>query len=777
MNLLNTSKSTGITITLKNEKMKTVDTKNAVRVKKTIHNTFKNAIHSNQHSPEIVFITSFPPKVCGIATYSEDLIKSLNTKFKQSFKVIVCPIETADEQYDYKEETPYHLNASDYNSYVKLASQINDNENIELVMLQHEFGFFSAVKNGLSAFLKMLEKDIIITFHTVLPNPDSELKKQVQEIAHYCKSIIVMTEKSAEILISEYDISKDKIAVIPHGTHLLPLTDKIALKEKYNLTDKKVLSTFGLLGSGKSIETTLQALPRIIEEHPDVLFLILGKTHPVIIKNDGEEYRSYLKKIIEDLRLEQNVRFVNEYLPLKELLEYLQLTDIYLFTSKDRNQAVSGTFSYAISCGCPIISTPIPHAAEVLKKDTGIIIDFESPEQLSVEVNKLLKNDEILESLRSNALERMAPTAWENSALLHALLFHKSGNNLITIKYSLPDINLNHIQNLTTEFGMIQFSKINKPDIDSGFTLDDNARAMIAVCEHFELSKNLDDLKLITIYLDFIGYCQQSDGSFLNYVNEGKEFTQQNFETNLEDSNGRAIWALGYLISKSKILPKQMFEKAEKIIQKNRPFAEKMHSTRAMAFLIKGLHYQNSKDSISQIDALASRLERMYEHEAKENWLWFESYLTYGNSVLPEAMLCAWQSTGKTIYKKIALESFHFLLSKIFVNGSIKVISNKGWLQKDEVKTETIGGEQPIDVAYTILTLSKFQDCYGDEPYSKMIRNAFNWFLGKNHLNQIIYNPATGGCYDGLEEKNVNLNQGAESTVSYLMARLCFKKL
>lgn len=757
--------------------MKTIITNNLTRrIKKTTPISTDTAFHSKPNLPDVLVITSFPPKVCGIATYSQDLLQSLNTKFADSFNTIVCSIETEDEHYDYTDTTSYKLNSSDYHSYIELARQINRNNNIELVLLQHEFGFYSSVKNGLSQFLRLVEKDVITTFHTVLPIPDTELKKQVQEIAHYSKFIVVMTDISAEILSKEYGILSEKIKVIPHGTHLLPLTDKIALKEKYNLSGKKVLSTFGLLGSGKSIETTLLALPEIIQEHPDVLFLAIGKTHPGIIKNEGEQYRTYLEKTVRDLGLKNHVRFVNTYLPLDELLEYLQLTDIYLFTSKDRNQAVSGTFSYAISSGCPIISTPIPHAVEVLKKETGIIIDFESPKQLADQVIKVLKNEDIQNKLRNNALEKMAPTAWENSSISHAKLFQKLGNKKIELHYSIPEINLKHIQNMTTAFGMIQFAKINKPDIDSGYTLDDNARALIAICQHFDYIQDKEDINLIQIYLNFIEFCQQPNGSFLNYINEEKEFTEQNYETNLEDSNGRAIWALGYLISKKKILHRDLIEQAEKIIQKNLPFAEKIHSTRAMAFIIKGLYYQNSTKNITLLDLLAGRLERMYLHEAKADWHWFESYLTYGNSVLPEAMLCAYISTGKNNYKKIALESFQFLLSKIFVNNSIKVISNKGWLQKHETKLHSNGGEQPIDVAYTILTLSKFRECFGDETYSKMMQDAFNWFLGKNHLNRIIYNPATGGCYDGLEERSVNLNQGAESTVSYLMARLCVEK-
>ena len=744
---------------------------------KTKRRSFQHKKSTINYKPEIIFISTFPPKVCGIATYCQDLINSLQLKFKESFTITICPMETEDESYQYEENPQYRLNTSDAISYLELADKINKNENIQLVMLQHEFGFFTEAKNGLPLFLQNVEKDIIITFHTVLPKPDWELKEKVKEISSFVKSIIVMTSISADILTNDYDIPSDKIKVIPHGTHLLPFIDKISLKAKYGFNDKKILSTFGLLGSGKNIETTLEALPEIITKNPDVMFLIIGKTHPGIIKYEGEKYRDFLQDTIKRLHLEKHTYFINQYLPLDELLDYLQLTNIYLFTSKDRNQAVSGTFSYAISCGCPVVSTPIPHALEVLNEDLGIIIDFEAPKQLAVAVNTLLKNETAQEKLRSNSLEKMAPTAWENSSISHALLFQQYSKDNMTLHYAFPIINLSHIKNMTTDFGMIQFSKINKPDINSGYTLDDNARAMIVACRHYELSKDESDLDLISTYLKFIKFCQQPDGSFLNYVNQNKEFAQQNYETNLEDSNGRAVWALGYLLSTKTILPQQFYDEAESVIEKSLPLIEKIHSTRAMGFIIKGLHYQNSEINIPLLKKLANRLVKMYQHEKHKDWHWFESYLTYGNSVIPEALLCAWITTQDEMYKQIANESFRFLLSKIFIKGEIKVISNKGWLQKETVKSpESIGGEQPIDVAYTILTLSTFYQVFKDEKYLQMMRSAFNWFLGKNHLHQIIYNPATGGCYDGLEEKNVNLNQGAESTVSYLMARLCFPK-
>jgi hypothetical protein len=587
-----------------------------------------------------------------------------------------------------------------------------------------------------------------------------------------------MTHHSADILTNDYGLSKQKISVIAHGTHLVHHLPEEFLKAKYGLSGKKVLTTFGLLSSGKSIETTIEALPAIVKECPEALFLVIGKTHPEVKKEEGEKYRESLEAKVKLFHLENHVKFINSYLALPDLLEYLQLTDIYLFTTNDPNQAVSGTFAYAMSCACPIISTPIPHAKEVLTADTGIIFDFQNSQQLADAVIRLLNDEPLRKSISSNTLQKIVSTAWENSAVAHAMLFEKIGKNKITIQYNKPVINLNHLKQMTTSKGLIQFSKINQPDLNSGYTLDDNARAMVAMCMHFKLSGQEKDLYYIQKYLHFIKQCQLPSGTFLNYVDENDRFTDQNDTVNLDDANGRAIWALGYLISLKDQFPLKIISEANAIFEKTIPQIEKIHSTRAMAFIIKGLYFQQkslkSFENKNLIKIFADRLVQMYKHESTEKWDWFEGYLTYANSILPESLLYAWLSIGETIYKDIAISSFHFLLSQIFNENGIEVISNKNWLHKGEMAQHF--GEQPIDVAYTIMTLRKFYDVFRNEDYHMKMETAFNWFLGSNRLQQIVYNPCTGGCYDGLEETHVNLNQGAESTVSYLMARLTVEK-
>jgi len=748
----------------------------------TKHISTRNNINATRRRalqlPEILFVTSYPQRECGIATYSEDLIKALNNKFSNSLSIKVCALESGDASYNYPGEVTHILDTSDAEEYIKLTADINRDDNVKIVLVQHEFGFFSKQESAFLEFLSKLKKPVVIVFHTVLPKPKAELKLKVQNIVAACKAVIVMTNNAEGILTTDYEIPASKISVIAHGTHLVPHLSESFLKKKYGLTNRKVLTTFGLLSSGKSIETTIEALPAIVKQCPEVIFLIIGKTHPEVKKTDGEKYRKYLEQMVEEHGLGKYVKFINNYLALPELLEYLQLTDIYIFTTNDPNQAVSGTFAYAMSCACPIISTPIPHAREVLSKDTGIIFDFRNSTQLAESVISLLNDDELRKNISSNTLQKIVSTAWENSAVAHAMLFDKIGGENITVTYNPPPINLNHLQQMTTDVGIIQFSKINQPDIETGYTLDDNARALIAVCMHFQLTGDKTNIPEIKKYLHFIKFCLQPGGDFLNYVDKNLTFTVQNYSTNLDDSNGRAVWALGYVISLTGQLPNGISTEAQQILNKTLPRLSTVHSTRSMAFFIKGLYYaytgKKSDQLLGLINTFANRLAGMYQHEADKNWEWFESYLTYANSILPEAMLCAWQITGEPQYKEIARTSFDFLLSKIFNKNGIEVISNRKWLQKGEEAGKY--GEQPIDVAYTILSLDKFYEVFKHEKYHEKIETAFNWFLGHNRLNQIVYNPCTGGCYDGLEETHVNLNQGAESTVSYLMARLTMEK-
>jgi Glycosyltransferase len=723
---------------------------------------------------EILFITSYPPRKCGIATYSQDLIAALNNKFSNSLSIRICALESGNASYRYPSEVKLTLDTSNAEAFGQTAKVINKDRHIKIVLVQHEFGFYSKQEIPFLYFLKEVSKPVVIVFHTVLPFPDDALLHKVVKIAAECEAIVVMTHNSAEILMNDYGVAPQKIVVIAHGTHLVPHLSADTLKAKYGLKGRKVLTTFGLLSSGKSIETTFEALPAIIKQSPEVIFLVIGKTHPEVVKAEGEKYRQMLEAKVKQDSFQKHVKFINSYLALPELLEYLQLTDVYLFTTNDPNQAVSGTFVYAMSCACPIISTPIPHAKEILTPDTGIIFDFLNSKQLADGVIRLLGNEPLRRSISSNTLQKIVSTAWENSAVAHAMLFERIASSKILLRYNLPALSLNHIKNMTTNFGIIQFSKNDQPDISTGFTIDDNARAMVATCMYHKLRGDEKSVADIHKYLNFIKYCQQTGGNFLNYLDRDGNFTEQNSTTNLDDANGRAIWALGYLVSCKNSLPIEIISEASAIMEKALEHIANVHSTRAMAFTIKGLYYYQtvvkSAKNIDLIAAFANRLVQMYKHESSAEWTWFEGYLTYANSILSESLVYAWLLLHDDEYKEIAISSFNFLLSKTFNENGIEVISNKGWLLRGQEPERY--GEQPIDVAYTIMTLSRFYDVFKDKRYRHKMETAFSWFLGNNRLHQIIYNPCTGGCYDGLEETHVNLNQGAESTVSYLMARL-----
>ena len=532
------------------------------------HSSKKHGDNPNDLA-EILFITSYPPRECGIATYSQDLIKALNNKFSNSFSIKVCALESNGITYPYPEEVKYVLKTSLAKDYEKLAVRINQDNDIKIVLIQHEFGFFNVQEQAFLQFLYELSKPVVIVFHSVLPHPDEKLKAKVKNIAAVCRSIIVMTHASSDILMNDYGVPPQKISVIAHGTHLVPHLSESFLKEKYGLKDRKVLTTFGLLSSGKGIETTIEALPAIVKSCPDVIFLVIGKTHPEVVKSEGEKYREMLEQKVKHLALQYHVRFINKYLELPELLEYLQLTDIYLFTTNDPNQAVSGTFAYAMSCACPIISTPIPHAKEVLTEDTGIIFDFRNSHQLADAVILLLNNDSLRKDMSTNTLQKIVSTAWENSAVAHAMLLEKISSKETTLQYNLPPIKLDHLKKMTTDIGIVQFSKVNQPDISTGYTLDDNARALIATCMYF---KSTGDKKSLSLrykkYLRFIKYCQQPDGDFLNYVDKDSNLPIKTKTVNLDDSNGIAVWALGYVLSLIGLLPAEIISEADKIIEK-----------------------------------------------------------------------------------------------------------------------------------------------------------------------------------------------------------------
>ncbi|SDD88808.1 Glycosyltransferase involved in cell wall bisynthesis [Pricia antarctica] len=728
---------------------------------------------------KMILISSFPPRECGIATFSQDLSNAIRKIYGHTLPLEIYALENDLEKCVKRDKVTDTLHAPTLAEYRRVANAINERDDVGMICIQHEFGLFGGdFGENILSFMLAVNKPIVLVFHTVLPNPESKLKSVVTALCDLSEKVIVLTENSQKILKNEYNIITEKIEVIPHGTHSVLWKDKEKLKTKYGFTENIILSTFGLISANKNIETVLYALPEIIGKYPNVIYLILGKTHPEVIKNDGEKYRQRLTEIITSLNLTANVQFVNKYLELDEVLEYLKLSDLYLFSSKDPNQAVSGTLAYAMSTGCPVISTPFPHAKELINDSNGILLnDFNNPKQFQDAIICLLDNNEKRTEMGRNAFSKMRATCWENVAIGYGRIFGKITNKNEDLIYQLPVINTLHFEELTTNFGMLQFSKFDTPDLTSGYTLDDNARALIAIIMYYEKFNKEDSLTLATRYINFMDFVQQDNGWFQNYVDINGKITSKNHEVNLEDANGRALWSLGYVLSKKLLIPNNIIATAENCFVKALPNIASLTSPRAISFALKGLYYFNttSKKSVEAVtEIMVQKLLRYYEVTSDQDWNWYEDYLTYANSVLPEAMMNAYLILGNKKYKEIAEVTFDFLLSQYFMKGKIQVIPNKGWFHKRNERT--FFGEQPIEVAYTMFTLELFYQVTQKIKYKEQLQIAFSWFLGNNHLTQIMYNPVNGGSYDGLEKENININQGAESTVCFLLARLVIDK-
>lgn len=735
--------------------------------------------NQQQKQINILCISTYPPYECGIATFCQDLINAIDRNFKDSINIQVCALRQKNMTEQYSEPVSYILEADEESAYGEMANSINEDRDIDIIYIQHEFGLFGGLYGDyLLGLLLNLRKPFVISFHTVLPSPDENRLKLVQAIGKLSEKVVAMTQSSMDILHREYGIPVSKMIRIPHGTHLAEWGDSSKLKQQGGLSDRLLLSTFGLLSANKAIETAIEAMDTIRVYFPNALYLVLGKTHPQVVAHEGEQYRRMLEERVAALDLGEHVRFVNKYLSLKELLEYLAMTDIYLFTSKDPDQAVSGTFAYAMASGCPIISTPFLQAKETLTGDTGMLVGFNDPAGLANAAVRLLSDDSRRHNMSMNTYHATRGSIWENVAAAYVRLFAALTATSETIYPGLPEISLRHFRRLTDDTGMLQFAAISTPDPDSGYTLDDNARALIAMCMHYELKKDINTIAVIRKYLDLVIFCQQADGTFLNYIDRDKRFTPQNKEVNLDDSNARAVWALGVLISCHYMLPYSMVSRAEKALRKTLSWVADLESPRAIAFSIKGLslYFGKSPDTAirDQVIRLGDRLRQKYDDASSDSWAWFEKYLTYANAVLPEAMLYAYLLSGKEKHLSAAMESMSFLTERVFTGKYIQVMSNKGRTAADDTYQF---GEQSIDVCYTILALETFYKIRKDPRHLEELRMAFSWYQGNNHLNQVLYNPVSGGCFDGLEENHVNQNQGAESTVCYLIARLVMEKL
>jgi len=723
----------------------------------------------------ILYMSTFPPRECGIATFTKDLTSRIDKKFSPAIKSKILALNnTPTNIYNYPEDVMYEISDTDISEYIEIAKKINKNHAIKLVNIQHEFGIFGGEYGCyLIAFLEALEKPVIITFHTVLPKPNDKLKKVVSSLAEKSECVIVMTKKAIDILKRDYGIKTD-IKLIPHGIPTITFESSLKQKSKLGYKNNVILSSFGMMNPGKGYEYVIEALPKVVEKFPNLLYIIVGETHPVVRKKEGERYRNFLEKKVKKLGLQKNVKFYNKYVKLSEIIKYLQATDIYICSNLNRNQITSGTLVYALGAGRAVISTPFLHAKDIITPELGILTNFGDTDSVADAILKILSNPTLKDRMEKSAYSYTRHMTWQNVALSYINVFDKYLRIKDKYEKSLPKIKLKHLIRLTDDFGMLQFVNYTKPDKTNGYTLDDNSRAMIVCCMHYANFKDDSQLRLIKRYLDFIRYVQQPDGRLFNFVDYNRKISLDRWT---DDAHGRTLWALGFLISIDS-LPQALKDEAKQIFTKALSIVNRVRSPRAVAFIILGLYFYNkanpTSETVSKIGTLADYLVQLYNTHSSETWDWFETYLTYSNSKLPESLFYAYLATENEKYLRIAKSTLDFLISITFENNMFAPIGHDGWYFKQGHKAHF--DQQPIDTASMVQTLIIAQEITGENRYMKNAITAFQWFLGNNVLNQMIYDESTGGCHDGVGKSSINLNQGAESTVCYLIARLSLEK-
>jgi len=719
---------------------------------------------------KIAYLATYPPRECGIATFTHDLVSTINKKFNPRAKAEIIAMNDESSLYNYGDEVKYQINQADVEDYINVAKNINNDNEIGLVNVQHEFGLFGGdYGEYLIPFLESLNKPVITTFHSVVPNPDKKQKKVVRAIAERTKAMIVMADSAIDILEKDYGLNKNKIHKIHHGVPDISINfDKEKLKEELRLEGKFVLLTFGMLNRGKGIEYAIKALPEVVKQNPDIIYVVVGETHPQVRKHEGESYRNELTELVEELGLKNHVKFYNKYLSLNEIIKFLQAADIYITPSLDPNQIVSGTLAYALSSGTPIIATKYAHAKELISGNRGMLVDFKDHEQIEQAINFLVKNKRLRDEMGNNAYEYGRNMVWSKVASDYMNVFQKTTKTK-RIKYIVPNINLAHLKKMTDTTGIIQHAKHSVPDRNTGYTLDDNARALIAAAKYYDLNKDEDTLNLISTYLAFIKYSQKDNGNFQTTLTYEHDFVN---EPESEDSYGRAIWACGTLINSS--VYDNIKHNAKFIMDNSLKIFDKIKSPRAIAFMILGLcEYHKRykyKDLHEKIKILADKLVELYKNESLKDWRWFEPYLTYSNGVLSEALFNAYNIVKDEKYLSIAVESLDFLKEITIIKKRAVLIGHNGWYRKNGKRA--LYDQQPVDACSLVRAFLASYKVIKKRSYYNDAIVSFEWFLGKNSLNRRIYDDITGGCFDGLNPKEINLNQGAESTISYLMARL-----
>lgn len=737
---------------------------------------------------KIAFIASFPPRECGIATFTHNLMQSvrLNLGLEKDHintedQIAIIALNDPNMTYQYPSEVGYVIRQNKRADYDQAGKFIHD-FGADICVLQHEFGIFGG-ESGVYvlSLLHKLQIPFIVTFHTILKTPSYLQKSILQEIASRAAGVVVMSRKAVAFLENIYAIPVDKIHLIEHGVPDIP-TDNIPshrnLLAPYR--DRKILFTFGLMNRNKGVETVIKALPSVIAKHPEVVYLILGNTHPGVVRNSGEEYRDYLTDLIKQLGIENHVHFINQFVTEKELAHYLSRIDIYITPYLNKAQITSGTLSYAVGAGAAVLSTPYWHAKELLSEGRGLLFDFKNHVQLAEKINLLLDNPEQADELRKNAAFYGQKTRWSQMGKRYVNLFNTvlKENMLSPTNYreisinlpALPTFDMSHIFRLTDNTGIIQHAKYGIPNLKEGYCLDDNARALMMAVLAYRRYKSSQILELLPVYLSFINYMQRQDGLFRNFLNFRKESLE---DIGSEDAFGRSIWGLGILI---RYAPNSAYrEAALETFFRAAPHFSTLSHLRGIGNTIIGIchylaHFPTDENLINCVGALSQKLIDAYHRHADAEWHWFENKMIYDNGILPLALFHAYRITGNETLKKTGLESLDFLEKICFRNDWFTPVGNEGWYEKGQ--HPALFDQQAIETMAMVLLYNEAHLITGKSSWLHKMYRCHAWFLGENELHIPLYDQETGGCCDGLQEGSINRNQGAESTLAYWISHL-----
>jgi glycosyltransferase involved in cell wall biosynthesis len=748
----------------------------------------------------IAVIGNYLPRQCGIATFTTDLCAAISAEYGTA-RLLALPVNDTEQGYDYPARVRWSLAQDDVSSYEDAAEFLNFN-NIDMVCLQHEYGIFGgAAGSHILHLLRALKMPVVTTLHTVLREPSPDQRMVMTEIAELSDRLIVMSQLSSQFLQEIFQVPGSKIDMVPHGVPDLPFLDPNFYKDRFGVEGKAVLLTFGLLSPNKGIENVIQALPQILAKHTNVAYIVAGATHPHVLRREGDHYREYLQALAREVGVESQVIFHNRFVSPEEMVQFIGAADIYITPYRHEAQVVSGTLAYALGAGKAIISTPYWHAIELLDDRRGALVPFQDPTAIANKTIELLDTPAIRHAMRKRAYLFAREMVWKRVAQGYMESFARVRSDRMEnpqVQFfaratrksldRLPDLNLNHLHRLTDDTGMLQHSIFTIPNRNEGYTTDDNARALVFAVLLEQLVKTGAASPALTasdsscVYLAFLEHAfNPATGRFRNFLGYNRQWIETNGSAHAsEDCHGRALWALGTVLSRSE--DPGLRGAAGRLFEYSLPAAVEFSSPRAWAYTLLGIHeylasYPGDRDAQRVRSALAHRLLVMYESVRSPDWNWFEDILAYGNARLPQALLLAGSACCDDRMISASLDALDWLVTmqRCETNGHFVPIGSQGFCRKSGEKARF--DQQPIEAAGAVSACLEAFRVTGDNRWRSEAWSAFNWFLGDNDLQLPLYDSVTGGCRDGLHPERANQNQGAESTLSFLMALLEMRSL